>query len=124
MSVSQNKSMAKLSQATSEFWENLSWSDISDKFGNKTTQRGRSYAESGHVQNLWATEDGTNYWPLFLVPMNTKRLFHLKASRKDSCSWHRPAPALLGTGANMALPRLPFISTGLPNNKQFPFVRN
>ena len=48
----------KFSDFVRDFWENLAWSDIVDSFGTKTTQRGRDYANSGHVQSLWATEDG------------------------------------------------------------------
>ncbi len=50
---------AKYSKAVREYWEGLTWSDLTDRFGVKTAQRGRDYAESHHVGTLWATEDGT-----------------------------------------------------------------
>ncbi len=51
---------AKFPKVVREFWENLTWSDLTDRFGTKTAQRGRDYADSHQVETLWATEDGKN----------------------------------------------------------------
>lgn len=50
----------KMSVPVCNFWEQLSWSDIAEHFGNPTTQRGRDYAKHGHVESIWTTEDGKN----------------------------------------------------------------
>jgi len=74
----------KFSKAVRDFWENLAWSDIVDSFGTKTTQRGRDYANSGHVQNLWATEDGMNLLGIVYGTEEYQTLVMLeKGRRKD-----------------------------------------
>jgi len=48
------------SSAVRDYWERLSWSDIADHFDDRTSERGRGYANNGHVESIWATDDGMN----------------------------------------------------------------
>ena len=75
---------AKFPKTVRDFWENLAWSDINDKFGTKTMQRGRDYANSGNVQSLWATEDGKNLLGIVLGTEEYQTLVTLEnGKRKD-----------------------------------------
>ena len=57
--VKQSKVSTKNSSAR-DYWELLSWSDLTDRFGDRTTKRGRDYAKNGNVKSIWATNDGKN----------------------------------------------------------------
>ena len=48
------------SSTARDYWEQLSWGDIADHFDERTTERGRGYAKNGHVESIWATDDGMN----------------------------------------------------------------
>ena len=60
MSPKKSAQNTKKTAPVRSFWEQLSWGDITDHFGDRTTQRGRGYDKGGNVKSLWATDDGEN----------------------------------------------------------------
>ena len=71
-----------MSQDIRNYWENLTWIEISDHFGDKTTDRGRRYGEGGNVQSLWATAEGGNILAVVYGTHEYKTLVALKKERR------------------------------------------
>lgn len=61
-----------------DYWEKLDWGDLSDLFGDRTLQRGRSYASSRYVKSLWVTEDGRHLLAVVLGTYEYNTLVSLK----------------------------------------------
>ncbi len=64
------------------YWEGLAWTDISDHFDDRTTERGRRYGEGGNVESLWATADGRNLLAVVHGTYEYKTLVALENGRK------------------------------------------
>jgi len=67
-----------------EYWERLEWGSISEHFGTRTLQRGRDYAEHGHVQSLWITKDGKNLLAIVSGTDDYQTLVTLKKSHRKN----------------------------------------
>lgn len=75
---------ANISKPARDYWEQLTWGDISDSFGDRSTQRGRAYAQGGHVKSLWATDDGRHLLAVVRGTEEYKTVVTLKDGRRKN----------------------------------------
>jgi len=81
--VQQSKTPAKNSPVR-DYWNQLSWSDITDYFGDRTTKRGRDYAKNGNVKSIWVTDDGKNILAVVSGSDDYHTLVTLSESKKKN----------------------------------------